>query len=133
MLRRALSTTKQFGMCVSIDNNEYASYGCMLEIVKAQFLRDGRALIETIGGRRFKIIRKSMKDGYNTADVEWLSDTKTGEIESKNIIKFSLVNHLLKMSNVQYNLVIVYPPKNSEKTTLYSNYTIKKFIKKIIH
>ncbi len=76
MLRRALQTTKQFGMCVHLDNNEYANYGCMLEIKKGQFLRDGRALIDTVGGRRFKVIRKNMKDGYHVADVEWLSDIK---------------------------------------------------------
>ena len=36
---------------------------------KAQFLRDGRAVIDTIGGRRFKVVRRNLKDGYCVADV----------------------------------------------------------------
>jgi Lon protease-like protein len=79
MLRRAIETeTKQFGMCMYSEKTpyHYTEYGCMLEIKTCQFIRDGRAVVSTVGGRRFKVIRSSTKDGYNVAQVEWVKDVK---------------------------------------------------------
>lgn len=77
MIRRCLSTTKRFGMCTYVESNgphRYANYGCMLDIRDANFSRDGRAYIDTIGTKRFKILDRSMKDGYNMAKIEWIVD-----------------------------------------------------------
>ena len=72
MLRRAIeSGSKQFGMCMYSDRTPYrfTEYGCMLEIQNYQFTRDGRAIVATVGGRRFKVVSTSMRDGYNVAKV----------------------------------------------------------------
>ncbi|XP_036312025.1 LON peptidase N-terminal domain and RING finger protein 1 isoform X2 [Pipistrellus kuhlii] len=86
MIRRSIQTgTKQFGMCVSDTQNGFADYGCMLQIRNVHFLPDGRSVVDTVGGKRFKVLKRGMKDGYCTADIEYLEDVKVeneGELES---------------------------------------------------
>lgn len=77
MIRRCMeSGTREFGMCMPLDNceNGYAEYGTMLEIRDVEYTPDGRSVVNTVGSRRFKIESKSVKDGYNTAAVEFLQD-----------------------------------------------------------
>ncbi|XP_036404071.1 LON peptidase N-terminal domain and RING finger protein 3-like [Megalops cyprinoides] len=83
MIRRCMETgTKQFGMCLSNSINGFADYGCMLEIRSVEFFADGRSVVDTIGKRRFRVIQHSQRDGYNTADIEYLEDEKVeGEKE----------------------------------------------------
>lgn len=50
-------------------------YGCILEIRHIQFFHDGSSVLDTTGGKRFRVISKGHKDGYNTAVVEFLVDT----------------------------------------------------------
>lgn len=50
----------------------YADFGTMLEIRDVEYTQDGRSIVNTVGSRRFKIVSKSAKDGYNTAAVEFL-------------------------------------------------------------
>nr|XP_056715444.1 LON peptidase N-terminal domain and RING finger protein 1-like [Euleptes europaea] len=77
MIRRCLETgTKMFGMCMSENGKSFADYGCMLEIQKIDFLPDGRSFVNTTGKRRFRVLRRGHKDGYNTADIEYLEDEK---------------------------------------------------------
>ena len=54
----------------------FAEYGTMLEIRDIQYFPDGRAVVDTVGGRRFKVLTRSMRDGYNTATVEFIKDNK---------------------------------------------------------
>ncbi|XP_036153861.1 LON peptidase N-terminal domain and RING finger protein 1 isoform X1 [Myotis myotis] len=86
MIRRSIQTgTKQFGMCVSDKQNGFADYGCMLQIRNVHFLPDGRSVVDTVGGKRFKVLKRGMKDGYCTADIEYLEDVKVeneDELES---------------------------------------------------
>ncbi|XP_013421842.1 LON peptidase N-terminal domain and RING finger protein 3 [Lingula anatina] len=71
MMRQCMeSGTRQFGMCLDLEEK----IGCILEIRDVQFFPDGRSCVDTIGGRRFTIQSRGMKDGYNTANVEYLSD-----------------------------------------------------------
>lgn len=58
--------------CVS----RFADYGCLLEIRDVKFFSDGRSVVDTIGRRRFKVIQHRERDGYNTADIEYLEDVK---------------------------------------------------------
>lgn len=44
----------------------------MLEIRDIEYTPDGRSIVNTFGSRRFKIVSKGVKDGYNTAAVEFL-------------------------------------------------------------
>ena len=48
----------------------------MLEIRDIQYFKDGRAVVDTVGGRRFKVIERGMRDGYSTASVEFIQDDK---------------------------------------------------------
>lgn len=56
--------------------SSFADYGCMLEIRQLELLADGRSLVDTVGGRRFRVLRRGHRDGYNTADIEYLEDKK---------------------------------------------------------
>lgn len=88
MMRRALSTTKKFGMCMPSDDTEahYNDSGCLLEIKSAEYLPDGRLILETIGVKRFKVLERSVKDGYDTAKVEWITDTVVEGDNEKKIL-----------------------------------------------
>lgn len=85
MLRRALLTTKRFGMCAYVEENpgNYANYGCVLQINRERFLRDGRAVVETIGTRRFRVLSRNVRDGYHMASVEWIKDLEITDEREK--------------------------------------------------
>ncbi|XP_057615406.1 LON peptidase N-terminal domain and RING finger protein 3 [Chionomys nivalis] len=77
MIRRCIETgTKQFGMCLGDPVKGFAEYGCMLEIRNVQFFADGRSVVDSIGKRRFKVLNQGQRDGYNTADIEYIEDQK---------------------------------------------------------
>jgi Lon protease-like protein len=48
----------------------------MLEIRDVQFFPDGRSLVDTVGGKRFKVLSRGQREGYSTAKVEFLQDTE---------------------------------------------------------
>ena len=56
----------------------------MLEIRDIQYFDDGRSVVDTIGGKRFRVLSRGVKDGYNTAKVEYLQDdtVEGNELES---------------------------------------------------
>ncbi|XP_035264480.1 LON peptidase N-terminal domain and RING finger protein 3-like [Anguilla anguilla] len=85
MIRRCMEIgTKQFGMCLSDPVKGFADYGCILEIRSVEFFTDGRSVVNTVGKRRFRVIQHSQRDGYNTADIEYLEDKKVeGEQEEE--------------------------------------------------
>lgn len=56
--------------------SRFADYGCLLEIRDVKFFSDGRSVVDTVGRRRFKVIQHRERDGYNTADIEYLEDVK---------------------------------------------------------
>uniref|UniRef100_A0A3Q3WKG5 Uncharacterized protein n=1 Tax=Mola mola TaxID=94237 RepID=A0A3Q3WKG5_MOLML len=77
MIRRCMDTgTQQFGMCINDPLKGFVDYGCMLIIRSVHFLPDGRSVVDTIGGKRFRVLSRGMKDGYSTADIEHLADTR---------------------------------------------------------
>ncbi|XP_023146126.1 LON peptidase N-terminal domain and ring finger 1, like [Amphiprion ocellaris] len=77
MIRRCMDTgTRQFGMCISDSQKGFVDYGCMLIIRSVHFLPDGRSVVDTIGGKRFRVLSRGMKDGYSTADIEHLEDSR---------------------------------------------------------
>merc|ERR1719242_2920662 len=53
--------------------------GTSLEIRDIQYFSDGRSVVDTIGGRRFKVLERGSKDGYHTAMVEYLQDVPPEE------------------------------------------------------
>ncbi|NXN98274.1 LONF1 protein, partial [Rhinopomastus cyanomelas] len=96
MIRRSMETgTRQFGMCISDSQNGFADYGCMLQIRNVHFLPDGRSVVDTVGGKRFRVLRRGMKDGYCTADIEYLEDVKVADEEE--------LKKLRELHNFVYN------------------------------
>ncbi|XP_019732193.1 LON peptidase N-terminal domain and RING finger protein 1 [Hippocampus comes] len=77
MIRRCMDTgTRQFGMCINDPQKGFVDHGCMLIIRSVHFLPDGRSVVDTIGGKRFRVLSRGMKDGYSIADIEHLEDTR---------------------------------------------------------
>ncbi|XP_033867621.1 LON peptidase N-terminal domain and RING finger protein 2-like [Acipenser ruthenus] len=88
MIRRCMETgTKQFGMCIADERKGFADYGCMLEVRDVKFFPDGRSVVDTIGVSRFKVLSHSQRDGYNTANVEYLEDKKTEGEEYAELVR----------------------------------------------
>ncbi|XP_071783268.1 LON peptidase N-terminal domain and RING finger protein 3-like [Centroberyx gerrardi] len=86
MIRRCMETgTNCFGMCLGDNLNGFADYGCLLEIRNVEFFSDGRSVVDTIGRRRFKVIQHSQRDGYNTADIEYLEDVKVEGVAEREL------------------------------------------------
>ncbi|XP_070818060.1 LON peptidase N-terminal domain and RING finger protein 3-like [Chaetodon trifascialis] len=86
MIRRCMETgTNCFGMCLGDDLKGFADYGCLLEIRDVKFFSDGRSVVDTIGRRRFKVIQHSERDGYNTADIEYLEDVTVEGVAEREL------------------------------------------------
>ena len=47
--------TREFGMCTNSPDKAFSDYGTMLEIRDIQYFPDGRSVVDTMGGRRFKV------------------------------------------------------------------------------
>lgn len=58
---------------------DFADFGTMLEVRNMEFFPDGRSVVDTVGGRRFKVISRGHRDGYNTAIVEYIKDLTVPE------------------------------------------------------
>lgn len=84
MVRRAVeSGEKQFGIVQHHSGKpRYYDYGCTLDIRDCVLLGDGCTILSTIGCKRFKILARGEKDGYETAKVEYIHDEA---ITSENI------------------------------------------------
>ncbi|XP_077466610.1 LON peptidase N-terminal domain and RING finger protein 1-like [Stigmatopora argus] len=77
MMRRCMETgTKKFGMCSYEHSKGFADYGCMLEIHSLELLPDGRSYVDSLGSNRFRVLKRGLRDGYHTADIEYLEDIK---------------------------------------------------------
>eukprot|EP00063_Salmo_salar_P079538 XP_014054373.1 PREDICTED: LON peptidase N-terminal domain and RING finger protein 1-like isoform X2 [Salmo salar] len=77
MMRRCMETgTRKFGMCIYEHGKGFADYGCMLEIHSLEVLPDGRSYVDCVGGSRFRVLKRGQRDGYHTADIEYMEDHK---------------------------------------------------------
>lgn len=56
------------------DNFSFSDYGTVLFINSVEYTPDGRSLITTTGERRFNVIGRSMRDGYNCARIRFVYD-----------------------------------------------------------
>ncbi|XP_054680493.1 LON peptidase N-terminal domain and RING finger protein 1 isoform X2 [Grus americana] len=77
------------------EHSNFADYGCMLQIRNVHFLPDGRSVVDTVGGKRFRVLQRGMKDGYCTADIEYLEDVKVADEEQ--------LKKLRELHNFVYN------------------------------
>ncbi|CAG8446735.1 17655_t:CDS:1 [Funneliformis caledonium] len=95
MIRRCMESRKrQFGMVLT-NGTSYHDYGTMLEIRSAEFLTDGRSLVETIGTYRFKVAERGSKDGYDVGRIERIDDISPEEeerIEREELMRAQIHN-----------------------------------------
>ncbi|XP_035312354.1 LON peptidase N-terminal domain and RING finger protein 2 isoform X1 [Cricetulus griseus] len=86
MIRRCMETgTKRFGMCLSAENAGISEYGCMLEIKDVRTFPDGSSVVDAVGISRFRVLNHRHRDGYNTADIEYLEDEKVEGAEYEEL------------------------------------------------
>ncbi|CAG2059390.1 unnamed protein product, partial [Timema podura] len=75
MVRRCIEAgTTQFGIAACLNKEGYAEFGTMLEIRDWVLLSDGCSILTTVGARRFRALARGERDGYDTAQVEFLRD-----------------------------------------------------------
>nr|CAD7399651.1 unnamed protein product [Timema cristinae] len=79
MVRRCVEAgTTQFGIAACLNKEggpkRYAEFGTMLEIRDWVLLSDGCSILTTVGARRFRALARGERDGYDTAQVEFLRD-----------------------------------------------------------
>uniref|UniRef100_A0A9J8BRP0 LON peptidase N-terminal domain and RING finger protein 2 n=1 Tax=Cyprinus carpio carpio TaxID=630221 RepID=A0A9J8BRP0_CYPCA len=67
--------------------SKFADHGCMLEVRDVKFFPDGRSVVDTIGIARFKVLCHGQRDGYHTAQIEYLEDKKVEGEELTELVK----------------------------------------------
>lgn len=89
MIRRCMeSGSRQFGMCTYMQDQPhgFAEFGTLLEVRDVEFFTDGRSVVDTVGGRRFRVLRRGVLDGYCTANVEYLADQPIDPARVNNVV-----------------------------------------------
>lgn len=61
----------------------------MLEIKDVRTFPDGSSVVDAVGISRFRVLSHRHRDGYNTADIEYLEDEKVRLIRSASLIPCS--------------------------------------------
>ena len=72
----------------------------MLEIRGIQYFEDGQSVLDTVGGRRFKVLERDVRDGYQTANVEFLEDAFPADSDVEEL----QVNSKLEMDGLEMDL-----------------------------
>nr|XP_036670915.1 uncharacterized protein LOC108006862 [Drosophila suzukii] len=85
MVRRAVeSGDKTFGIVQpNGGKSRYYDVGTILDIRDCVQLGDGCSILSTIGCKRFKILARNEKDGYETAKVEYICDEPIADEQVK--------------------------------------------------
>ncbi len=89
MIGRALQSDKTFGVAQMVEGSEGhsetwpASVGTTAEILEVVPFADGRMNVQTVGGRRFRILSIREEDEYLVAQCEWLEDDDTQDSLSR--------------------------------------------------
>lgn len=73
------------------ENFSFSDYGTVLFINSVEYTPDGRSLITTTGERRFKVIGRSVRDGYNCANIRFVFDEQVAD--AREIGKESTESH----------------------------------------
>lgn len=72
----------------------------MLEIRDRVLLKDGCSILSTVGGRRFRVLSGGERDGYDTAQVEFLRDTVVQDDQLLNLLE---LHDKVSSLRVQFN------------------------------
>ncbi|BES98730.1 ATP-dependent protease La (LON) domain [Nesidiocoris tenuis] len=83
MIRQAIMAGGRFGIAACVhqhnDVKRFADYGTLLEIQDVVMLSDGCSILSNVGIRRFQVTSRSERDGYDTAQVQYLVDDPVPE------------------------------------------------------
>ena len=60
--------------------------GTLLRVRDVTFFSDGRSVVDSIGCRRFKTSNSQVTDGYNTAKITYIIDSKVVNMQSVDIL-----------------------------------------------
>lgn len=82
VVNMSAAITDQYWLHFYLLCRRFADYGCILEILTLELLPDGRSYVDTVGGNRFRVLKRGHRDGYHTADIEYLEDLKVRDIKS---------------------------------------------------
>ncbi|CAF0753175.1 unnamed protein product [Didymodactylos carnosus] len=95
MMRRCVETeSRSFGMCKYDEVTEtFADYGTLLYIRGIMYTEDGRSIVDTIGQRRFRVLSREMKDGYNTAHIKLVRDNFIEEHEYNDLVQLNTATY----------------------------------------
>ncbi|XP_034254301.1 LON peptidase N-terminal domain and RING finger protein 3 [Thrips palmi] len=82
MVRRVVeSGTRTFGMAACVYRSggpdRYAEFGTLLEVCDLVRMCDGSSILSTQGSRRFRVLQRGERDGYDVANVQLLHDEPT--------------------------------------------------------
>lgn len=76
----------------------------MLEIRDRVLLKDGCSILSTVGARRFRVLSGGERDGYDTAQVEFLRDTPIPADQLLNVAE--LHNKVREQRNVGWKFIL---------------------------
>lgn len=87
MIRRAIENgDRQFGIVQPhVSGVGYSDFGTMLDIRDCVLLGNGCSILSTVGCRRFRVVDRNEKDGYDIAKVEYIYDEKVSNDRRKII------------------------------------------------
>ncbi|KAG1660798.1 LON peptidase N-terminal domain and RING finger protein 1 [Nymphon striatum] len=92
----------------------FVDHGCLLQIQNVEYTYPGRAVVYTIGMQRFRILERSMKDGYHVCSVEWVYDKQVQPEELPELITLhdnlrpEVLNWFENLSENMKNRILVY-------------------------
>lgn len=95
MIRRCVENgSNRFGMCCYLTDgeNNYGDIGTLLHIRNVQYFADGRSVVYTMGCRRFRVLHKSVVDGYNAGRIELLKDNPVPDTDAEGPFHCSAPN-----------------------------------------
>lgn len=76
----------------------------MLEIKDVKTFPDGSSVVDAIGVSRFRVLSHRHRDGYNTADIEYLEDEKVRLIVLVYFVEVCPLVSLLRCGEALSNL-----------------------------
>lgn len=81
MVRRCIeSGSRRFGIASCLDDprlgsrSKLADFGTLLEVRDHVLLSNGSSILTAVGSKRFRIVERDEKDGYDLARVEFIKD-----------------------------------------------------------
>lgn len=81
---------RQFGMCAIVSDEEFATFGTILEICNFEELKNCNSIgepstVKTSTEKRFRVLSRDVMDDYFTAQVEWIVDEPLASLSREEL------------------------------------------------